>query len=118
MTLKQMQKRAHDTAKAKGWWEKEQDIDGDVIAAVVDIPKALCLIHSEVSEGLESCRRDEAHMWFRDDGKPEGLASELADVVVRCMDLCGALGIDLESAILTKMSFNDLRSHKHGGKKF
>ncbi len=49
--------------------------------------------------------------------KPEGIPSELADVVIRVFDMCGYYGIDLEAAIKEKMAYNKTRPFKHGGKK-
>jgi len=119
MTIREMQKRAHDTARAKGWWEDCQTPEGDVdpVVAAQGIPEKLCLIHSEVSEALESYRKAEPLMWFTDAGKPEGVAAELADVLIRIGDLCGALGIDVQSAVEAKMAYNDQRAHRHGGKR-
>lgn len=48
------------------------------------------------------------------DGKPEGIAVELADAVIRIADLCGALGIDLEEVIAKKMGYNESRPYRHG----
>lgn len=48
--------------------------------------------------------------------KPEGVAVELADVVIRIADLCGHLGIDLEEVIEIKMACNEGRPYKHGKK--
>jgi NTP pyrophosphatase (non-canonical NTP hydrolase) len=39
---------------------------------------------------------------------------ELADVAIRLGDLCGGLGIDLETEILNKMAINESRPYKHG----
>ena len=46
--------------------------------------------------------------------KPEGVAVELADAVIRIADLCGHLGIDLDAVIRLKMTYNEGRPHKHG----
>jgi len=43
-------------------------------------------------------------------------AIELADVVIRVMDIFGAMGWDLEQAIELKHSFNKTRAFRHGGK--
>jgi NTP pyrophosphatase (non-canonical NTP hydrolase) len=48
--------------------------------------------------------------------KPEGVPSELADVVIRAMDLADAYGIDLGAAIIEKLNHNATRGPKHGGK--
>jgi NTP pyrophosphatase (non-canonical NTP hydrolase) len=48
--------------------------------------------------------------------KPEGIPSELADVIIRVLDMCGALGIDIAAALADKMAFNETRPYRHGGK--
>lgn len=72
------------------------------------IPVKLVLVHSEVSEALEADR----------EGDLEGLAEELADIVIRVFDLCGYLKVDLEREILLKMDLNENRGHLHGGKRY
>ena len=51
------------------------------------------------------------------DVKPEGIPIELADVIIRVLDLCGRYGIDIEAAIREKHAYNLTREHRHGGKK-
>lgn len=103
--------RAFALAKEKGWWPEDQ-------SPVDRIPEALALIHSEVSEALEAYRND-AYLTMRleKDGKPEGFVVELADVLLRVFDLCGALGLNLEQALVRKHEFNKTRPYRHGGKK-
>lgn len=48
--------------------------------------------------------------------KPEGVPSELADVVIRCWSLAGGLGLDLGEAIVEKLIYNGSRAQRHGGK--
>lgn len=50
--------------------------------------------------------------------KPEGVPSELADVIIRTLELCHAWGIDIDEAIRLKMVYNNIRGHMNGGKKF
>ena len=41
---------------------------------------------------------------------------EIADIEIRIGDMLGALGIDLEVDLRTKLKFNRTRDHRHGGK--
>lgn len=43
---------------------------------------------------------------------------EIADAVIRCLDMSAHLGFDLEAHILAKMRYNTLRPIMHGGKKY
>jgi len=106
MNIKDLVVSAHANAVSKGFHDAE-----------LDIPQRLCLIHSEVSEALEDYRDGNMNTVLDDKGKPCGFPSEIADIVIRVADLCGRLGIDLESEIKTKMAYNATRSHKHGGKR-
>jgi NTP pyrophosphatase (non-canonical NTP hydrolase) len=49
--------------------------------------------------------------------KPEGIPSEMADIIIRVLDIAGYYGIDIERAMLVKAKYNESRSHRHGGKK-
>lgn len=47
-------------------------------------------------------------------GKPEGFPVELADALIRILDVAGTYDIDIEKHVLTKMRFNGGREARHG----
>ena len=104
----------HMLARNAGWWNGT--ITNETYAT------KLALIHSEVSEALEGLRKDKM-----DDHLPhrKAVEVELADAVIRIMDMAGALGLDLSGAMVEKLAYNQQRAdHKQenrnadGGKKF
>lgn len=70
----------------------------------------LALIHSEVSECLEAIRKEE-HNYYEIDGKPEGPLAELADVMIRTLELAIWLGGKdvIDSVVQAKMAYNKIR---------
>lgn len=87
-----------------------------------NVGELLALIHSEISEALEGHRKD-----LMDDKLPHRkmIDVELADAVIRIMDLAGARGIPLGTIIFEKLEYNTKREDhkpenrlKEGGKAF
>lgn len=110
MTIRELMIEAHATAVSKGWWESPVRTFGDQIA----------LMHSELSEVLEEFRSNhpmtKITLAIEGPNKPEGIAVEFADVLIRIFDTCEQYGIPLEEALRLKMAYNKTRQHKHGGK--
>lgn len=115
--MSDMQEYIYKTSEDHGWWEGEPNI-----------PEKLALIHSEISEALEEYRKGVALdlVYFGDPtigtvavdakSKPEGFGVELADAIIRILDLCGYLQIDMAELIALKHNYNLTRSYRHGGK--
>ena len=131
--LNELSNQIHENAKSKGFYDNEEKNLGEM----------LCLIHSEVSEALEAVRDDkyysnavEEQMWFikgmsdknygdtfNDDSffksqfenrVKNTFEDELADVIIRVLDLSAYKNIDIESHVKAKMRYNAMRPHKHG----
>lgn len=102
--LSSLQTRAHTNSVNKGFWLHPQP---------PNLAEKLALIHSEVSEALEDLRNNHMQESTTPEGKPIGFPSELADIVIRTLDLAEYLGVDLFRSLLKKMAFNESRPFKH-----
>lgn len=112
----------HKTSIEKGFYDNVNPNDERFIGTQI------ALMHSELSEALEEVRDGNIGIYYSVNKtfskgptehenmkvKPEGLAVELADCVIRIFDLCGALNIDLYRALEEKMDYNNHREYKHG----
>lgn len=114
----------------KGFW------DGGVKAK--NIGEVLMLIVTEVAEACEADRKNKHSIkgfnlinncesietqnekqYFMQEFEvcvKNSFEDELADIVIRVLDVCGAFGIDIEWQIEQKLKYNSLREHKHGKK--
>lgn len=121
MDIESLIAQAHATAVSKG----------HVGNTPRPVPEHVALLHSEVSEMFEDWRdglepadfyydlphNKRSRNMYDDEGnlgKPAGIPSELADVVIRACQASGEYGIDLVRAIREKMAYNATRPVKHG----
>lgn len=101
--LDSLAKELHETAKEKGFWEYEVDF---IFSA-----KQIAMIHSEATEVLEALRKNQGE---------EKVVEELADIIVRVLDLwaglveAGTVKTSLDEAMAKKIAVNKLREKLHG----
>ena len=106
-TLDTMANDVHSTAVAKGFWPEDVD---DIF-----VTKQLMMIVSEAVEVMEAIRKDKSK---------QEVADEMADIVIRTLDLWQGLkengyvedSAELQVAFNNKTNVNKDRPQKHGVK--
>lgn len=87
MKINELAKKNYDWVERMGWHNKTT-------------LEALALVASEVGEAINECRGE----------KPtDNFAEELADIVLRVLDIAHWQGIDIELELLNKMKKNEQR---------
>lgn len=109
MDLNELKKEAYETAKANGWHDEEHSNEHFLILIVTEIAEAVQADrkdkHADVSR-FKECQtyynsflqpEEIRTIRFREDFEEyikNSVEDELADVVIRCLDLCGARGLN------------------------
>ena len=125
MKISELQKVIHQNAKDKGFYDNPNQNFGEKCMLIV----------SEVSEALEAHRKNEfANLnafdlpksssselsdkgWFNVSfvsNVKDTVEDELADALIRILDLAGWLNIDLERHVALKIEYNAGRERLHG----
>jgi NTP pyrophosphatase (non-canonical NTP hydrolase) len=126
-SLNILAKKIFQANKAKGFWDQDRNIG-----------ELLMLVTGELSEALESLRKDrkmdadrlmgyldQADSIHREGGFAvdafecqikDTFEDELADALIRILDMAGGLDIDIEFHVKEKLLYNAQRERLHGKK--
>lgn len=139
MDLNELSKEIFAINKEKGFWDShfkalELTDDPELKKAIDDafVSQKLMLITTEVGEAMEAlrdgklCQLDSDELTYLDNTKDDlykdefqarvknTLQDEIADSIIRLLDLSGGLDINIEKHILMKIKYNKTRGYKHG----
>jgi NTP pyrophosphatase (non-canonical NTP hydrolase) len=132
LSMNELSEQIHENASKKGFYE---DFDNLPLGLKhLWIFRSISLIHSELSEAVEAFRigkyadllafrrfmdshgdkDDPANFIIEfDENIKDSFEDEIADTIIRILDLCGHIGIDIDRHIKFKMQYNELRPYKH-----
>lgn len=127
MNLNEWAREIHANAVEHGFWEPKMEFN-----------TALMLIVGEIAEAMEEHRAGRPMVWHKCNlyggecgdtcdymvrgacecgnaqVKPEGIAVEMADALIRILDWFGSEGLDVEAIVREKHEYNKTRPYKHG----
>jgi len=108
--LTEFQAGTHQTNADKGFYSPP-----------MTLLEEIALVHSEVSEASEEYRASTPFLYYSTEpdkeGKPEGIAVEFADAIIRMLNAAKQHNIPVIQALFEKADYNKTRPVRHGGKK-
>lgn len=121
--LNEWSKKIFEANREKGFWDKKRNVG-----------ELLMLVTSELGEAMEAHRKDRFttmldKAWFDttwddphkyDEHFHENIKDtfedEIADALIRILDMCGGLDIDISFHVKAKLEYNQRRERLHGKK--
>ena len=133
MTLNRLAREVLELTTRKGFHENEEKLNKALSDSPelqdevrrLSVARRLALIQSEISEALEACRKNkyadfpafqaagETKEAFEEYVK-DSFEDELADALIRILELAAIRNVDMEKHVAAKMKYNDARPHKFG----
>ena len=124
--LNEIRDAIHNNSVAKGFWnEPNTNITEKIMLVVTELSEAVEAMRkldvNELIVGIVQCNEIISDFDitgycghnFKEFIK-DSVGDEFADSIIRILDLCGRLGIDIEGHIKYKMEYNSTRAHMHG----
>ena len=126
--LNELAQEIHKNAVVHGFYDDDYVNRRVFILSVIE---KIALANTELSEAIEAIRISkyaqlhkfksfpmeermaDFNLLFKDFIK-DSFEDELADCIIRVLDLCGFLNVDIDEFVKLKMQFNVNREHRHG----
>jgi NTP pyrophosphatase (non-canonical NTP hydrolase) len=119
-TLNKLRDEIHEYAINKGFWDNKRETGTLLMLCVSELAEAMEADRNGLYADLELIEKDKENFidfkWSFENSIKDTFEDELADTIIRILDLCGAKGIDIEKHIELKMKYNATREKMHGKK--
>lgn len=110
----------HQDAKRKGFWDSERETGTLLMLCVSELSEALeadrkgKFANVKLYEAVDQTGRPSHDAFSFESTIKDTFEDEIADTIIRLLDLCGARGIDIEKHINLKLKYNRSRERMHG----
>jgi NTP pyrophosphatase (non-canonical NTP hydrolase) len=124
--MNKLAQEIHANACAKGFWDQPRPIAQILMLVVCELAEAVEADREGRRADLEAFERGSAGasmFWEASKDRwcgsfkahvKDAFEDEIADAIIRLLDLCCHLGIDIERHIALKMEYNATRERLHG----
>ena len=119
MGLNKLATEIHSNAVAKGFYEEKKEVGTLLMLTVSELAEALEADRKgrRSTSGVQHLKDFPSDRMFTElfeEGVKDTLEDEMADSIIRALDMCGYLNIDIQAHVEAKMRYNSTREAKHG----
>lgn len=120
LNLNELRNKIHENAINKGFWDSEPAFATMIMLVVTELAEAVEAdrnedwnnIHDTYSKKLNDNEVHNSMLFAR--YVKDTVQDEMADAIIRILDICGRYQIDIQEHILQKMEYNAGRPRLHG----
>ena len=119
--LNNLADKIHTDAVNNGFYDDKRQVGTLLMLVVSELSEALEADRNRLYNNSDTALPDKIPgintkkfpQWFKDNVK-NTFNDEIADAIIRLLDICGYFGIDIDRHIQLKLAYNKTRGYKHG----
>jgi NTP pyrophosphatase (non-canonical NTP hydrolase) len=103
--------------KEKGFWDKERNTGEMLMLVVSELGEAMEALRKDRMANIDAFKEVTDEQLFENNFKAnikDTFEDEIADSIIRLLDMCGGLNIDIDFHIEQKLKYNKTRPRLHG----
>lgn len=116
--MNELAKKIHENAIRHGFYDNKRETGTLLMLCVSELSEALEADRKNIRADLNafdsSCNVGESFNGAFERTIKDTFEDEIADTIIRLLDLCGYYNIDIDEHIRLKMKYNEMRQHMHG----
>ncbi len=125
--MNELSQKIHKNAVKHGFYDEKREIGTLLMLCVSELSEALEADRKSKHANLKQFTEWQRSVYPESEKEREDkfkvdfeyfikdtFEDELADAIIRILDLCAYLGINIEEHIRLKMKYNKMREYKHG----
>jgi len=119
--LNELSQKIFQANKEKGFWDNERNVGEMLMLVTTELAEAMeshrkgkfCKLNTFNETYFDNLNDAEFNQAFEKNIK-DTFSDEMADSLIRILDMCGGLEIDIEKHVELKLRYNSLRPKLHG----
>lgn len=113
--MNELAKKVYLANQKKGFWDSERNVGEMLMLVTSELGEAMEAHRKGKFSNLQNFNENDFKNSFENEIK-DSFEDEIGDAIIRLLDMCGGLNIDIERHIELKLKYNATRPKLHGKK--